>query len=139
MQLFPAILAEIIRQNYDVKAPNCSGITMRRTSRTTRTSPTSNYTGLWVKGLSLCSLALFGHLVVRSLIAGVRDGGIPLVARPTPGSLTVSIQASPVYTEQLLQNIYYQALIAGYYFTAGVMGLGLVVLVVGGLIVSRRK
>lgn len=112
-------------------------INMRRSSRT-RTSPLSNSTGLWFKGIAVCSLALLGHLIVRSLITGVRDGGLPLFARPTPGPLTTSVRASPVYAEQIVQNIYYQSLIAGYYFTAGVFGLGLIVLAVGIIVVSRR-
>lgn len=111
---------------------------MRPSSGKSRTSPRSNSTGLWFKGLAVCSPALVGHLIVRSLITGVRDGTLSLFARPSLGSLTISVEAGPAYTGQVLQNIYHHALIASYYFTAGVLGLGLVVLIAGMIGVFRR-
>lgn len=112
---------------------------MRSTSRTSRTSHGSQSTALWFKGLAICSLALFGHVVVRFLITDILEGRLPLFARPTPGSLTVSVQAPPEYTDQVLQTIYHQTLIASYYVTTVVLGLGLVVLLTGLLLDSQRR
>lgn len=110
---------------------------MRRRSRKRSTSPRSSSVGWWIRGGAVSVVALAGHVIVRSLITDVREGGLPLLARPTPGSLALSVQPPPTSAEQVLQKVYHQALVAGYYGTVLFLCLGLFVLV-GGLYIGWR-
>jgi len=115
------------------------GLNMKRRTGTSSRDTATHQRGLWFKGLMVCSIALMGHLTVRYLIGKVRDSGLAIFAQPEPGGLSITVRPSASYTEQVLTGLYHQILIGSYYVTAGVLGLGLIVLTCGIAAVLGRR